>query len=321
MPPFNPASREFSSPLPQLRFPKDNPSNYKGVVEFRLVRIEPPTVNLKLAKNLLQSIDEDLGFTTPASGGNGGGGGDFQSGSGSSAFPGRREFPSAYPNVTLYLPKAVVFSDGMDYDNNVQLGIMGAAAESAINAGGSLGDAIIKAANTGLSSFTDLFKELPTQDIARLALARGAAFGGALAGDVASATLRTTINPNRRTLFRGVRSREFRFSFSMIANSAAEAQEIDNIISFFRRQMYPTSVDVKGVSAGYKYPDPFRIDLKYGSTKVGTSILNSYLTSMDTTYNQSSMGFHVDGKPSEVDINLAFFEERALARQDIEAGY
>jgi hypothetical protein len=107
----------------------------------------------------------------------------------------------------------------------------------------------------------------------------------------------------------------------MIANSAAEAQEIDNIISFFRRQMYPTSVDVKGVSAGYKYPDPFRIDLKYGSAKVGTSILLSYLTSMDTTYNQSSMGFHVDGKPSEVDINLAFFEERALARQDIEAGY
>ena len=308
----------FTQGLPQLRFPKDNPSNYKGVVEFRLVRIEPPTVNLKLAQNLLQTIDEDLGFTTQTAGpanqpiGDGGVSG---------AFPGRREFPSAYPNVTLYLPKAVVFSDGMDYDNNVQLGIIGAAAEAAINAGGSLGDAIIKAANTGLSSFTDLFKELPTQDIARLALARGAAFGGALAGDVASATLRTTINPNRRTLFRGVRSREFRFSFSMIANSAAEAQEIDNIISFFRRQMYPTSVDVKGVSAGYKYPDPFRIDLKYGSTKVGTSILNSYLTSMDTTYNQSSMGFHVDGKPSEVDINLAFFEERALARQDIEAGY
>ena len=309
----------FTQGLPQLRFPKDNPSNYKGVIEFRLVRIEPPTVNLKLAQNLLQTIDEDLGFTTqtatddfraPAAGGGLSG-----------AFPGRKEFPSAYPNVTLYLPKAVVFSDGMDYDNNVQLGIVGAVAETTINAGGSLGDAIIKATTTAASSFTDLFKDLPTQDIARLALARGAGFGGALAGDIASSTLRTTINPNRRTLFRGVRSREFRFSFSMIANSAAEAQEIDNIISFFRRQMYPTSVDVKGVSAGYKYPDPFRIDLKYGSAKVGTSILLSYLTNMDTVYNSSSMGFHVDGKPSEVDVNLSFFEERALARQDIEAGY
>ena len=306
----------FTQGLPQLRFPKDNPSNYKGVIEFRLVRIEPPTVNLKLAQNLLQTIDEDVGFTTQTAGP-----GNQTVGGVAAVFPGRKEFPSAYPNVTLYLPKAVVFSDGMDYDNNVQLGIVGAVAETAINAGGSLGDAIIKAGQAGLSSFTDLFKDLPTQDIARLALARGASFGGALAGDVASSILRTTINPNRRTLFRGVRSREFRFSFSMIANSAAEAQEIDNIISFFRRQMYPTSVDVKGVSAGYKYPDPFRIDLKYGSAKVGTSILLSYLTSMDTTYNQSSMGFHVDGKPSEVDINLAFFEERALARQDIEAGY
>jgi hypothetical protein len=306
----------FTQGLPQLRFPKDNPSNYKGVIEFRLVRIEPPTVNLKLAQNLLQTIDEDVGFTTQTAGP-----GNQPVGGVAAVFPGRKEFPSAYPNVTLYLPKAVVFSDGMDYDNNVQLGVVGAVAETTINAGGSLGDAIIKATTTAASSFTDLFKDLPTQDIARLALARGAGFGGALAGDIASSTLRTTINPNRRTLFRGVRSREFRFSFSMIANSAAEAQEIDNIISFFRRQMYPTSVDVKGVSAGYKYPDPFRIDLKYGSAKVGTSILLSYLTSMDTTYNQSSMGFHVDGKPSEVDINLAFFEERALARQDIEAGY
>ena len=85
--------------------------------------------------------------------------------------------------------------------------------------------------------------------------------------------------------------------------------------------MYPSSIDVKGVSAGYKYPNPFLIDLKYGTAKVGTRILNSYLSSMDITYNQSSMGFHADGKPSEVDMNLSFFEERALDRGDIEAGY
>ena len=319
MPPFTPASREFSSPLPQLRFPKDNPSNYKGVIEFRLVRIETPTVNLQLVGKVANQLADD--GTGTAQNGTGGGGADFQSGSAAAALPGRKEFPSAYPNVTLYLPSVITFGDGMEYDNNVQLGTMGAVAEAAINAGGSLGDAVTKAVNAGLSSFTDLFKELPTQDLARLALVRGASYGGQLAGDIASATLRTTINPNRRTLFRGVRSREFRFSFKMIANSAAEAQEIDNIISLFRRQMYPTSVDAFGVSAGYKYPDPFRINLKYGSAKVGTSILLSYLTNMDTVYNSSSMGFHVDGKPSEVDVNLSFFEERALARQDIEAGY
>lgn len=301
------------SALPKLKFPKDNPSDYKGVIEFRLVTIEPPSVNLTAASDFLNTLADDGTVQR--------GGDQRMSSTAQSILPGRKEYPSKFPNVTLYLPSAITFGDGLDYDNNVQLGILGATAEAAINAGGGLGDALTKTVNAGLSSFTDLFKELPTQDMARLAIARGASYGGQLAGDVASSTMRTTINPNRRTLFRGVRSREFRFSFKMIANSASEAQEIQDIISFFRREMYPTSIDVKGISAGYKYPNPFLIDLKYGSTRVGTRILNSYLTSMDVIYNQSSMGFHADGKPSEVDMNLSFFEERALDRGDIEAGY
>ena len=313
MPPFNPSSRVS---LPKLRFPKDNPSDYKGVIEFRLVTIVPPDINFTAANDYLNSLSDDGSTGEPAREGGRRVGTDGQS-----ILPGRKEYPSSFPNVTLYLPNAVAFGDGMDYDNNAQLGVIGATAEAAINAGGSLGDALTKAVNSGVSSFTDLFKELPTKDLARLAIARGASYGGQLASDIASATTRTVINPNRRTLFRGVRSREFRFSFKMIANSADEAKEIQDIISFFRREMYPTSVDVKGISAGYKYPNPFLIDLKYGTARVGTRILNSYLSSMDVTYNPSSMGFHVDGKPSEVDVNLSFFEERALARNDIEAGY
>ena len=313
------ANGNFTQGLPKLRFPKDNPSDYKGVIEFRLVTIAPPTVSG--ASNFLNTINNIVDDGLDAIGFGSGNGDQRREGGGQTVFSPRKEFPSAYANVTLYLPTAVTFGDGLEYDNNVQLGIIGAVAEAAINAGGGLGDAITKAVGSGLSSFTDLFRDLPTQDIARLAIARGASYGGQLAGDVASSATRTAVNPNRRTLFRGVRSREFTFSFKMIANSAAEAQEIQAIIDFFRREMYPSSIDVKGVSAGYKYPNPFRIDLKYGSAKVGTSILNSYLSNMSITYNQSSMGFHADGKPSEVDMNLSFFEERALDRADIEAGF
>lgn len=310
----------MASPLPKLKFPKDNPTDYKGVIEFRLVRIEAPTVDLAGAKALSQNLmnilsDDGTSTASPTFEGRGG----FSNGQ--AILPGRREDPSPYPNVTLYLPQGVAFNDGMEYDNNVQLGTLGATAEAAINAGDSLTGALAKVVANGASAFTDLFTQLPTQDLARLAIARGASFGGSTIGDVASATLRTTLNPNKRTLFRGVRPREFSFAFKMIANSAVEAQEIDNIVSFFRREMYPTSIDVKGISAGYKYPNPFQIDMKYGSARVGTRILNSYLSSIQVTYNQSSMGFHADGKPSEVDISLSFLEERALARQDVEKGY
>lgn len=308
------AGRNYYTALPQLRFPKDKPSDYKGVIEFRLVTIEPAGVNLGTVGNIFNALFDDnptsSGFNDLAN-----------ANVNTNTITNRKEYPSKFPNVTLYLPQAIVFNDGMEYDNNVQLGIVGAIGERSMNNGGSITEALTNAVAAGAGSFTDLFKDLPTQDLARLALARGAGYAGQLAGDVASSVTRTTINPNRRTLFRGVRSREFGFSFKMIANSAAEAQEIQDIISFFRREMYPQSVDYLGISAGYKYPNPFRIDLKYGSARIGTRILNSYLGSMQTTYNQSSMGFHVDGQPSEVDITLSFFEERALSRDDIQAGY
>jgi hypothetical protein len=305
----------MASTLPKLRFPRDKPSDYKGVIEFRLVQIEAPTVNLVAAQNFINILSED-GVGTNQQATTNSNQQEFDT-----ILPGRREDPSPYPNVTLYLPQAITFNDGMEYDNTVQLGLIGASAEAAINAGGSVGAAIAQAAATAQSSFTDLFSSLPTQDLARLAIARGASNLGQTATDVASSALRTTLNPNRRTLFRGVRPREFSFAFKMIANSAVEAQEIDDIVSFFRREMYPQSIVAKGISAGYKYPNPFLIDLKYGPNRVGTRILNSYLSSIQIVYNQSSMGFHVDGKPSEVDVSLFFLEERTLARDDIEKGY
>ena len=61
--------------------------------------------------------------------------------------------------------------------------------------------------------------------------------------------------------------------------------------------------------------------MKYNGKRVGPKMLNSYLVNMQTTYNPGSMGYHVDGMPSEVDIQMMFFEERAIDRSDVEKGY
>jgi hypothetical protein len=276
-----------------LRFPRENTTDYKGTVEFRLVTILPPNIDTFQASRVINTLVD---------------------------LPGRREIPSSFPNVILYLPQAITFNDGMEYDNNVQLGILGAVGEAALNSGQGVYEAVTSMVNSGLSSFTDLFKQLPTQDLARLAITR-AANNIPVVGDVVSSATRVAINPNRRTLFRGVRPREFTFQFKMIASSPREALEIEKIIDFFRREMYPTSIDVGNISAGYKYPNPFRISMKYNGKQVGPEILNSYLTNFTTTYNPSSMGYHVDGYPSEVDIQMNFFEERAIDRADVENGY
>ena len=305
------------SPMPNsLRFPKENTNDYKGTVEFRLVNIIPPTVDALSFGNQLSNVLSD----DAAAGITGRQNRDQQSGTSNPILQGRREIPSSYPNVILYLPQAMTFNDGIEYDNNVQLGILGAAGEAALNSGSGAYGALAEMVNSGLSSFTDLFKQMPTQDLARLAITRASNKIPVL-GDVVSSATRVAINPNRRTLFRGVRPREFTFQFKMIASSPNEAREIEKIINFFRREMYPASIPLQGISAGYKYPNPFRIDLKYNGKQVGSRIMNSYLTNLNTTYNPSSMGFHVDGYPSEVDIQMNFLEERAIDRADVERGY
>ena len=61
--------------------------------------------------------------------------------------------------------------------------------------------------------------------------------------------------------------------------------------------------------------------MTYNGKPVATKFLDSNLISVQTTYNPSSMGWHVDGKPSEVDLTLNFGEPRALSKRDIEDGF
>ena len=46
-----------------------------------------------------------------------------------------------------------------------------------------------------------------------------------------------------------------------------------------------------------------------------------YLRSAQASYNATSMTFHPDGHPTEVDLTLIFQEYRALSKQDVQRGY
>lgn len=301
----------------RLRFPKDNPSDYKGIIEFRRITIAPPEVEVgNLAsffeKWLSVSLDENnpqQEVEIPKTSGN------------DSVVVGRRTHINSYPNVTLFLPNPIQLDDMVVYDNTVQLGIVGATTEAGINSGSGVSAAIVNGVSQGLSSFSDLFFGAATPDMARLAIVRAQQMGPVPGNiqDAVSSVLRTAVNPNRRTLFRAVAPREFRFTFKLIASSPQEAQEIDDIITFFRTEMYPESIG-EDLSIGYIYPNMFDIRMKYGDNKVGYGLLPCYLSGVSTTINPTSMSFHKDGKPSEVDVTLAFVEERTLIKKDIREG-
>lgn len=219
-------------------------------------------------------------------------------------------------SATLYLPQAVQITDGAAYAN-VDLGILGAGSQKAMQEGANLIPSVVTGIQGTAAALTDAImnRNAGTQELARLAVNRAAGFipGDKAKGAVSSAT-RVSINPNTRALFKSVPLREFTFTFKLIPTSKQETKEIKDIIKFFRSNLYPEVIELNGINAGYKFPNVFQIELKYDNKKerLATRILPSYIRSFSATYNASGMGFLEGGDFTEVDITMAFIESGTL---------
>jgi len=228
--------------------------------------------------------------------------------------------------VVLYLPQAINVADQVSYER-IDLGVVGGVAAAALKSGNSLAGSAFKAGQETAKSTMDFMTNRSgmKENLASLAAVRLAATAGSTGQLAARSAFGVTANPNTKSLFRSVELRTFGFSFKMIASSAEEAEAIEQIIKTFRTELYPEAINASdqffNVPIGYKFPNKYKITMLYNGKNVGINFLNSNLISVQTTYNPSSMGWHVDGKPSEVDMTLAFGEPRTLSKQDIQAGF
>ena len=229
--------------------------------------------------------------------------------------------------VTLYLPPGLQYRDNVAYEGT-DLGVVGAFAERGIGLGSAIFDntqSIIEGLKGDALAGQNEIAKLVGTEIAKL---NPKNLLGASAGGVAAAAqvrAGVTLNPNTRVLFKRVNLREFAFSFKLIAKSGDEAQSIEDIVKFFRTQLYPETFSISGVGVGYKFPELFNIDISYqgsgpDSTWNPPKIKQCYLRDVGTTYNATAMSFHKDGKPMEVDLSLSFMESAALERADVRDG-
>lgn len=239
-------------------------------------------------------------------------------------------FPLTTKKVQVYLPIAFTSSDTLTYDSP-SLGSAGAILNNALSgASGGASDVI----GNAVGDFINLFKGAggtSANSLAKLGAARLAKRGPTEVGDGAAAALRVTADPNIRTLFRGVAVRQFAFQFKFIAKNKKEAAEIKAIIKRLRFYSYPESIQFSGkndtaISVGFKYPHPFVIRTEFVDEdknvfKVGPRIKECYLTSISTNFNPSTMAFHRDGEPVEIDLSLNFTEETTLNKTDILDGF
>ena len=240
--------------------------------------------------------------------------------------------------AVLYLPISTAYTDTMQYEN-ATLGFKGALANKALAGGtSSVGGALVGMIKGGVGTlYQGLMGGQSSQDvgsvITQMAIKK-TKFGGKDLEIASELAQRVRTNPNARVMFSGVGFREFTFTFKLIASSRKEAENIEGMIKWLRKNMYPDDITTgaNGVSIGYKYPPRFKIMMMHkepgkDAKEVFHKIKPSYLKSCGTVYNATQQSFHPSenvydkAKPFEVDLTLSFQESRQLVSQDIEAGF
>jgi hypothetical protein len=237
--------------------------------------------------------------------------------------PAKKETTSVEREVIdLYLPIGLQFRDNVTYEN-FDLGSIGAGMEAGLGFAESM--------TKGVGSIIrGVMGGAATENVARLAGVQLASKFGSFSAEAAAVQKLAggvTLNPNTRVLFKQPNIRDFTFTFKFVAKSAKESEVVQNIIKTFRRELYPSSIDVPlgdaTISLGYVFPKKFNIEFQYGGNPIPglAKIKPCYLRDVSTTYNSSQMGMHSDGNFLEIDMTLSFQETSALTRADIEGGF
>ena len=219
----------------------------------------------------------------------------------------------AMTSVNLPCPGGVSFNDGGDY-TTIDMGIIGDIA-SIVAKGGSVADM----AGAAAGAFKRQAEGLGAVGGGILALKTLGANDAATALEFANKSIR---NPRTNTAFSGNQLRNFQFNFKMIGKDPKEVDEINEIQSFFREQVYASKLN--GTSTVMQqYPSQWTV--KFMDPRNGNElqympkIFTCYLTSASTTINSTSNTFRTDLSPYEIDVSLGFQETKILDRDEINA--
>jgi hypothetical protein len=232
-----------------------------------------------------------------------------------------------YGSITLYLPPTVKVNYTADYEE------MSLPVTRDINIAEGAMDALVGAVS-GRTSGAD-----------------AGAWGGALANQLGSSLPagwgnalkeagyygKAIINPHMALLFKGMRFREFAFSFQLMARNKKEAEEIQKIIWKFKYHEHPA---MQGSGALLGFPEEFDIfvatrpepnspwedENSEGDNQGGSYYMFRFrrcvLHRVDVDYAGSGVpSFFVNGAPVDIRLDLVFKETVLLTKDDIKKRY
>jgi hypothetical protein len=263
-------------------------------------------------------------------------------------------------SVYLYLPGAPALTESANWEGE-NLGTTGAFLKGvlpgALDPQTDMGNKLGKVAIQSLADIASALTGQAGTDKATLAkvLQQTRTDGTGIGAGIRSA-LRTTANPHLKALFNGVNLRNFSFTFEFHPETEQEAVEVDNIIRFFRRNLYPETVAplladeiadgderVQEVfdALAYKFPNSLEVQMCYSKrftdsdgnvsfvlmdkrpdgSIFGHKFKDTHLKSVATTYDSgTAMTLRPDARFLSSTLAIELEEEETLSKADIVDG-
>jgi len=216
-------------------------------------------------------------------------------------------------SVNLPCPGGVSYSDGGSY-TTIDMGVIGDVAQAVAKGGTAM-----EIAGNASGAFMKQIEGMGVSGAGILALKAMGANDTATALEFANKSIR---NPRTNTAFSGNTLRSFQFNFKMIGKDPSEVDEINEIQSFFREQIYASKLN--GTSTiMQQYPNQWTV--KFMDPRDGEElqympkIFTCYLTGASTVINSTSNTYRTDLSPYEIDVSLQFQETKILDRDEINA--
>ena len=231
----------------------------------------------------------------------------------------RKPTRKSVASISMYMPAQVATTYGAQY-TDTQMGIFTGDALNVYDNITSTGASQKSATDSILKIGTEL---LPTALTLMLQTTLGALPGlgglrearGLMTGEIISDRLELA--------FKGINKRQFQYTFKMIPKSAAEAAEIKDIITQFKKNMLPEFAGGDKTGRRFVVPNTFTIQYMYNGQqnsflhKIGECVLENMTVSYggDRYRTYTPQG---DGAPvAETTITLAFKEMDLVTRESI----
>jgi hypothetical protein len=192
--------------------------------------------------------------------------------------------------ISLYMPENFNLASALSYDDNTSI----ASAMGALPLVG-------KAFNTATNFVSG------SNDAIKLVLNRGG----------------YVFNPQKQVLFQGVTFREFSLSFTFTPYSAAEAEQVKNIIQKFRMYSSPKRNEQLGKNMFWVPPALFDISFKQNGRENPNlpKLQRCVIESIDVNYTPNGWSTYGDGAPVQTTMTMQFKEIALISRDDIKEGY